>query len=1177
MTKKKRTVQICVVLAVIIIAIVFYIFLSPGVFAWAFARYAPPGLYVKSVKGRLAGPIELTGLIYNSPRQEVRINDLRANWSQLALFTLRFEITNLEASGVQINAKSVPKVPKKKFKLPQIHMPPIKVLIDKALVQNILYVPPPSGKNKPTLINRIDLSAHTSGNTLYVRKLDMVAPRYSFAANGRVQLNNDYPISIKMAWQMAMANTPAISGTGSIEGSLRKRLCVLQTIAPPYPVKMDFTATDLLGTPAWNGFVNWQSIKIPASGPTRLITTGRFNTNGSIKKYVFGMNADLLVQNIHRHGRITMKGNGNRQGLHLENFSADLPYGKMRANGKASWKPVKSWDFVLSATGLDPGQFAPAWKGNISFAAATSGKIPGPGQRDINFLLKNLSGNLKGQPVSGGGQIIVKNKDYRIPRLVIHLGKASAFASGTIGKVWKLIWRLSAADISVLMPQAKGAIAANGNLSGPRAKPLAVARFSGAGIQYPGMAIKTVRANMRIDMSEKTASRLNATVTGAAFRGHKISLLRLSGFGKPSANRITLLIAGRAGKNSLSLALAGGLIKKAWDGKMERLTITEEGHRTWRLKKTASIKAGKTEMQLKDLCIISGPSNACLSADYKKGLAAENPPLAAQAHFNASRVQLALFSPLLPPGASVTGQFGVNGDIYYSTANGISGGMDLRAQNGTMEYVLQDQAARLPFKNGVITLHTAREKAGLAATLFMKADFMPSKAGSAGGGLESKLVITMRAGQTAAHAGLRGYFRMLIPNLGLLPAIIPSVSNASGHIRANINLSGTLKQPNVGGIMSLENTSLTVPTLGITLTNSNLTATGSGENRFLINGMFHSGKGQIQLKGDAGFQKLKGVALNMTVKGQNFQAVKRPDADALISPDLTLVMQNGVTRASGSLTIPQANVKPISVPSAVMPSPDVVIMQKRQGAAAKKTFSKFYANIKVILGSRIFFNGFGLKSRISGSIAMREMPQRPPTGYGQLVMSQGNYIAYKQTLKIDRGKLLFAGPVDNPGLDIRATRTVDNIVAGINVAGTLKTPKFTIFSRPPMDQADALSYLVLGKPMHSSSASQGNKLYNAATTLGIAGGGLLAQRIGGFFGIKHVKVEKTAGPAKARLFLGKYLSPRLYVGYGIGIFVPSSIFRVRYSVTRSWMVQAESGAETGFDMLYKLRWGGGKK
>ncbi len=192
-------------------------------------------------------------------------------------------------------------------------------------------------------------------------------------------------------------------------------------------------------------------------------------------------------------------------------------------------------------------------------------------------------------------------------------------------------------------------------------------------------------------------------------------------------------------------------------------------------------------------------------------------------------------------------------------------------------------------------------------------------------------------------------------------------------------------------------------------------------------------------------------------------------------------------------------------------------------------------------------------------------------------MKDGIYKAYGQDLTLERGRVVFAGgPLDNPGLDLRAYRKADDgVVAGLNIRGTLKAPETTIYSDPAMAQDQALAYILLGHPLGQSTPQEGSLLANAANSLGLKGGNLLAKKLGARYGLEEAKIESTGGLKEASLVVGKYLSPRLYVTYGIGLFEPVSTFRIRYLLGREWSLQAEQGAETSADFLYTVERGKG--
>ena len=104
---------------------------------------------------------------------------------------------------------------------------------------------------------------------------------------------------------------------------------------------------------------------------------------------------------------------------------------------------------------------------------------------------------------------------------------------------------------------------------------------------------------------------------------------------------------------------------------------------------------------------------------------------------------------------------------------------------------------------------------------------------------------------------------------------------------------------------------------------------------------------------------------------------------------------------------------------------------------------------------------------------------------GDLRIDQGTYRVYGQELMVQHGILSFAGgpagidfaemPLSNTGINLRATRQIDEIVVGVNAIGPLKKPRLTNFSIPAMSENDIISYLLIGNPARNP-AGKGDRL-----------------------------------------------------------------------------------------------------
>ena len=87
------------------------------------------------------------------------------------------------------------------------------------------------------------------------------------------------------------------------------------------------------------------------------------------------------------------------------------------------------------------------------------------------------------------------------------------------------------------------------------------------------------------------------------------------------------------------------------------------------------------------------------------------------------------------------------------------------------------------------------------------------------------------------------------------------------------------------------------------------------------------------------------------------------------------------------------------------------------------------------------------------------------------------------------------------------------------------------------------------------------------------GGGFLASQLGRRIGIEEVGVESTvdsAGEANTALVLGKFLSPRLFISYGISLTESINTLKLRYTISDKWVFKTEAGENQSADLEYTI-------
>ena len=74
------------------------------------------------------------------------------------------------------------------------------------------------------------------------------------------------------------------------------------------------------------------------------------------------------------------------------------------------------------------------------------------------------------------------------------------------------------------------------------------------------------------------------------------------------------------------------------------------------------------------------------------------------------------------------------------------------------------------------------------------------------------------------------------------------------------------------------------------------------------------------------------------------------------------------------------------------------------------------------------------------------------------------------------------------------------------------------------------------------------------------------------FGFDEVAIDSaTSDVNDTSLYIGKYLTPRLYIKYGIGLVESTSSFFLRYQLTdHLWLESTSSTESQGGDLIYSI-------
>jgi len=309
----------------------------------------------------------------------------------------------------------------------------------------------------------------------------------------------------------------------------------------------------------------------------------------------------------------------------------------------------------------------------------------------------------------------------------------------------------------------------------------------------------------------------------------------------------------------------------------------------------------------------------------------------------------------------------------------------------------------------------------------------------------------------------------------------------------------------------------------------------------------------------------------LRLAGENLTLADTPEYRIVASPDLTVQVGADGYDVTGEVRVPVARISPRDLSTTVSTSPDERIVGMEIVETGPSTLERVRSSVRVVLGDDVRVDSYGLKAKLGGDVTVLTRPGDVVRGDGAIRVVEGEYKAFGQYVKITRGVLSYARtPINEPTLDLVGEREIkgEDIVVRINVRGTLSNPFVTLSSDPPMPENEALSYLIMGRSLDTLQSGEAASVDRAAQSLAISGGGLLLGGIGTRLGLDEVAVEQDEEDAS--VVIGKYLSPKLFVSYGISIVEAINTIKLRYSINERWSLKAEAGLEQSADVEFKI-------
>lgn len=848
----------------------------------------------------------------------------------------------------------------------------------------------------------------------------------------------------------------------------------------------------------------------PEADPVR--ASGRLAFTGTAQTWWLAGGGELWQRDA--RGRFSADVAGTPERLMIRSGSLALADSTLAFDGRVEFGDPLTAALTLELRNFETTPYLPDWPGRVEGRARVQVRASEPVRWTVDGL--DLSGSLREAAFTLTGGL--EGTGAHPERGALDLAWGESRVQAAVPARDRIEATLAAIELARIGPP--GEAGWQGRIDGRLALALDRDPFESLRAELELSQVVIAGQNLgRLTVDKPEDYRIAITGTDLEAGGIALQRWRIDSIGTREA--LVVRIDADAGRLALAAEVSGALRDPGWEGRIERLSLRPDSAEALRLEAPAAFAVTPGGWRLDQACLRLAEGRACLGGEGAGG--------ALRVALSTEALALAGLRPLLPAAApELDGLLSGGGEWRIDARGEAAGGVRLDLADGRLRGVVEG-ADEIAF--------SAQIAADAAA--------------------ESIVLDVELPGHGRAQAMLVGFDDRVV-DLDLDFSDLGFVDGLSGEVHAvdgalSGRLSVPLANPMAGsGRLEASGIAFELPALGLVAREGSATVEIPGSGELVIEAGFGLAPGRIALSARL---PLDGSGLEARVRGDNAGLVALPAVRLAGDVDFLLSQADGSFAIEGGILLREGKIDLDRFAPTVPPSEDVVI----EDAPPPPPPLPIRADVSIAMIQAVNLAGFGLEATVNGGVRVTQRPGRAPTARGEMIV-RGVFESYGQKLEIERGRLGFSGAPDNPSLDLLAVKRVDRQRVGVQVRGNAKRPVARLYSDPMLDQSETLSYLVLGRPLLSASGAEAAQLGEYASALETAGGSLLAGSLGKRLGLS-AGVESFGAAIGSALVVGKYLSPRFFIGFGTSLVDSTQIAILRFRITENIDAEALSALE----------------
>jgi translocation and assembly module TamB len=985
------------------------------------------------------------------------------------------------------------------------------------------------GEYAPSVRGRVSYD----GGVYAMSGLELRAAAYSVDGDLLVTASADVAVNGELNWRLT---EPALTGRVQLRNSLRALDVALRVDEPGVDARGLVRVLgevqprfDLEGSMA-----QWRSDRISVAGLSADLV-------GTLEHFEVRATAAINVPDL-PPAQVALEAAGTFDALDIARLSLASDQGGAVAHGRVARTPEWSADLTADIDNLDPALFLASLSGGVSGRVEL--RVRG---NDLDVTLGSLAGRLNDAPFEAKGHIARSDDRWSASGVEMRSGPNLAtltldwHADQVSGQA-----RLNMPNLATLLPELHGDLVADVAVSGKRDAPNAEVAASSKSLRY-----REWRADAaRLEATVKDGASGNARVSIARASRNDLQITRVDGTVRGSLDALT-------GSFGWSLADQRGSVELSArkDGDRWSVTVAEGAVLTlpderWRLDRDVEVKIAGSNFDISQHCWLppSSQGRVCVDAavaeddHIRMAGAIDGLDIAGIAHRFEDAQRVA---------GRLSGHWDVVGDKgrWRGSARLKTGGLRLLDEEGSA-----GSGVDLPELSASVDLRDDR------AEVTLHADNDTARV------LNAELTVN----GFDSSATLDGRATVSVRDLGFLATFTRRVGETGGALDGEFVIAGTVAAPDVRGTLTISNGRIALTEPRVELTSILLTMRLSGAQRWTIDGTALSDKGRVTVNGAVRDPLQDSRTFHARVDAADLP-LSIPDATARVAGGVDVDWRPGLFSVKGRVEIPRAEIKLSSLPAgAVAVSEDVVVINRVE---VHPGGTRLEVDLEVVLQDHVHFTAFGLDTGLTGTLRLRQSAEGIVQLNGTLTLIDGVFEVYGQKLAIESGRLTYSGPPQDPYVDATASRTIREPARTVTVSARIQGParaiETTLVSQPAMSEAETLAYLVLGRPLSSATAQEGNNVMGAAIALGLEGASPVIKEVSD---VLHIDELTATGGSTEDLTVvaGKRFSDRIFVRYSYQTFTRMSAILFELMLSRRLALEATASDIPAIDVIYKV-------